>query len=55
MREDSKHQTVMGGFLSILITLYVLYVSFTNGKKMLLNEDPEFSSIEQGYDGIDPL
>ena len=52
MREDEKHQTVMGGLLSICITIYVLYVSFTNGKKMLLNKKPDFMSIEQGYEGI---
>ena len=49
MRNDEKHKTLVGGFLSTMVSIYVLYVAYTNGKQMLLNEDPDLLSVEVGY------
>ena len=40
-------KTLIGGMLSFMITLYVLFIAFTKGKQMLEFDEPDISSIAE--------
>ena len=49
-QHDARQKTLIGGLISLGISIYVLNVAYERGKQMLQYGDPSMTSIEQGMD-----
>jgi hypothetical protein len=46
-QSDFKQKTQLGGFCSIGVSLYVLYIVYSNGRKMIERDNNSYVSLEQ--------
>ena len=46
-QSDIKQKTKLGGFCSIGVSLYVLYMVYSNGRKMIERDNNSYVSLEQ--------
>jgi len=46
-QSDTKQKTQLGGFCSIGVSLYVLYMVYSNGRKMIERDNNSYVSLEQ--------
>jgi hypothetical protein len=44
---DFKQKTIAGGFASILVSLYVVYMVYSNGRKMMTKDNNSYKSLEE--------
>ena len=44
---DFKQKTILGGFSSLAVTCYVLYMCYSNGRKMIELDNNNYVSLEQ--------
>jgi hypothetical protein len=51
---DSKQKTFIGGLASMGVTLYLLFMVYTNGKKLIYKEDNSITSLmeQMNYKGV---
>jgi hypothetical protein len=49
-----KQKTFCGGFLSLLVTLYVIFFVYTKGSMMFKRDEPNMASLEEQmkYDDV---
>ena len=50
MRGNLDQKSFLGGFLSIGIEIYVIYVAFSKGKQMLGFEGPDILQVGEQLD-----
>lgn len=47
IRNNLGQKTVVGGCLSLFVSLYVVFIAYTKGRQMLQFDSPDISSIEE--------
>ena len=56
-RTDYDQKTFIGGLVSFIVSMGVLYTAYARGKQMLQFEDPTLTSINEGinYEDVDKI